>query len=364
MTATFAGLTGLAAAAAGDDFDPLRPQWERVFTWRGGGGYKDNVFLSPVHPRASAFASLGGDALLLRVSPIGFQFSLFAGADAQHFLEPAHNEITAFAVGKWEYDFNDTFRGALSAEYFYQDQVVDVATLDPGSSLSVGAATVRGHTITLRPELAVGWPRDYSLSIETPCSRAYYEPLDDYWEGGVKVALTRSYGHDSSLSLSYEPAWRFYDHDPALTATGAALPGTHRARFQQEVQIASRHFWDEPKHWRTTTRLGARWVGENAGGFADYTQWFASAQLRYQSPSWEITLESRLREYDYHNEPVSAANPELRHRTEWSTEVRVERTLTKHLRIAAGYEHEQTYSNDAAAVYSVNTVTGSVQWEF
>lgn len=344
---------------------PLLPQWEPVFTLRGGGGYKDNIFLSPTQPQGSAFVSGGGDVMVLRLSPAGPQFSFFASTDVNHFLEPSHTESAAFALAKLEQDFNETWKGSLAAEYLYQDQFVDVAFLDPGTNITVRAAAIRSHTITLRPGIEVELPRRLSLALETPVTRSYYdEPLDDYWRGGFKLTLARRYGYNSQLSISYEPAWRFYDNDPALTSTGTPIPGTHRERFQQEAQFTWRHFWDEAKHWRTTTKLGGQLVEENAGGFADQSQLAASAQVRYRAGPWEITAEGRVRRYDYRVQPFSATDPRTRERTEWTAGLSLERELTKHLRILVSYDHGQTLSEDALEAYTVNTVSGSLQWEF
>lgn len=355
----------MAARAETPELFPLLPQWEPVFTVRSGGGYKDNVFLSPTQPQGSAFVSAGGDVMVFRLSPGGPQFSFFASADLNHFLEPSHTEYTTFALAKLEQDFNETWKGSLGAEYLYQDQFADVAFLDPGTNVTVRAAAIRSHTITARPGLEAKLPHRFSLAFETPVTRSYFdEPLDDYWHGGVKLTLAHGYGYNSQFSLSYEPAWRFYDSDPALTSTGAPVPGTHRQRFQQEALLAWRHHWDELKHWRTTTKLGGRLVEENAGGFSDHTQWFASAQIRWRAQLWEISAESRVRLYDYRVQPFSVTDPRPRQRTEWMAGLSVDRELTKHLRLLLSYDHEQTLSDDVLEAYAVNTISGSLQWEF
>lgn len=367
MTATLIGFTSIAARAEtpGLDSFPLLPQWEPVFTVRSGGGYKDNVFLAHTQPQGSAFVSGGGDVMVLRLAPAGPLFSFFASADANHFLEPSHTEYAAFALAKLEHDFNETLKGAFAAEYFFQDQFADIAFLDPGTNVAVRAAPIRSHTITVRPDLKVQLPHRLSLVFETPVTRSSYnEPLDDYWHGGLKLTLIRSYGFSSQLGMSYEPAWRFHDNDPALTATGSPIPGTHRQRFQQEAQLTWRHHWDEPKQWRTITKLGGRVVEENQGGYADHTQLFASAQIRYRARQWEISAESRVRHYDYRVQPFSATDSRTRERTEWTAGLTVERELTKHLSILLGYDHERILSEDVLETYTVNTVSGSLQWEF
>jgi hypothetical protein len=250
MAATLIGFTGIASRAQtpGESL-LLFPQWEPVFTLRTGGGYKDNVFLSHSRPQASAFISGGGDVMVLRAAPTGPQFNFFASADVIHFLSTtsSHDEYTAFAQAQAQQDFGPALKASLAAEYFYQDLFADVAFLDESSSgtnVAVRPAAVRSHTLALRPGAQLTLPRDFSISLETPVTREYQEaPLDDQWNVGFKAALTRSYGHDSRLSLSYEPTWRFYDHDPALTSSGLAITNSHRRRFLQETLLTWRHYW-------------------------------------------------------------------------------------------------------------------------
>lgn len=365
MTATLIGFTGMAARADMPELFPLLPQWEPVFTLRSGGGFKDNIFLSPTQPQGSAFVSGGGDVMVLRLSPTGPMLSFLASADVNHFLESAHTESTAFALAKVEQDFDETWKGSFATEYVYQDQFVDLAFLDPGTNVTVRAASIRSHTITALPALEAALPGRWRVSLESPATRSYSdEPLDDYWRTGFKLTLARRYGYTSQISISYEPSWRFYDNDPALTSTGTPIPGTHRERFQQEAQFIWRHFWDETKRWRTTGKFGGSLVEENAGGYGDQTLLTASAQVRYRAAPWEITAEGRVRRYDYRVQPFSATNPRTRERTHWSAGLTLERQIAKHLRVLLSYQHEQTLSEDALEAYTVNTISSLLQWEF
>ena len=365
MTATLIGFTGTAALAETPEPPVLLPQWEPVFSVRSGGGYKDNVFLSHANPQGSAFLSAGADLLALRVAPEGPQFSLFAGADTTHFLQPSHHEATAFALAKVEQDFHRIWQGSFAVEYLYQDQFADVAFLDPGTNVAVRAAAIRSHMITARPAVELALPRELRLALELPVTRAYYNDLlDDDWRGGLKLALARDYGSKSELSTSYGPTWRWYDEDPALTSSGASIPGTQRERIQHEAQLTWRHHWDKPMHWRTTAKCGSRMVEENGGGYADHTQLFASVQVRYRCSGWEIAAAGGLRYYDYRRQTLSAMDARTRARTEWSAGINFERRLTKHLGLAVSLDHERTLSNDELESYSVNAVSGTLQWEF
>jgi hypothetical protein len=370
MAATLIGFTGIDSRAQSPEELLFPAVWQPAFALRSGGGYKDNVFLSSAQREASAFVSAGADVMVLRLAPMGPQFNFAAGGDWSHFLstEPAHDEYTAFAQAQLEHDFRETITGWFAADYFYQDQVLDVTFLDPalsGTNVTVVAAPIRGHALTLKPGVSVDLSSQSALSLELPVARQYYEhPLDDYWKAGLKLTLGYSYGRQSQLSLNYEPSWRFYDNDPALTTSGAPIPGSHRERFQHDVLLTWRHHLDEAKHWRTLAKLGGRLTEENGGGFADYGQLSASTEVRYRARRWEVSAEGRVRAYRYDSQTVSATDLSKRRRTDWTAGARFERQLTKWLRLIASYEHEETLSNDATETYRVNTVSGSLQWEF
>ncbi len=370
MAATLIGFTGMALRAQTPEEFLFPTVWQPAFAIRAGGGYKDNVFLSHSQRQSSPFASAGMDAILLRLNPTGPQFNFAGGGDWSHFFStrPVHDEYTAFAQAQLEHDFRETVTGWFAADYFYQDQVLDVTLLDPSlaaTNLTVVASPIRGHTITIRPGASVDLSSQMALSLEAPVARQYYDlPLDDFWKAGLKLTLGYSYGRQSQLSLGYEPAWRFYDHDPALTDTGAAIPGSHRERLQHDLMLTWRHHWDEPKRWRTIAKLGGRLTEENGGGFADYGQLSAATEIRYRAPRWEISAEGRVRAYRYESQTVSATDLSKRRRTDWAAGARVERQLLKWLKLIASYEHEETLSNDSTETYRVNTVSGSLQWDF
>lgn len=364
MAATLIGFTGVSARAQPPETLSLPVWWDAVYTVRAGGGYKDNVFLSHTGPQASAFAAAGADVMVLRAAPTGPQFNLFASADVDHFFtSQPYDEINAFVQAQLEQHFLESLKASLAAEYFFQDQFLDISSLE-ATAVATNAA-VRGHTLTARPGLRWDLPARFWLAVEAPVTRQWFaRPLDDYWKAGGKFTAGFGYGRKSHVSASYEPSWRWYDTDPALTLTGTAMPGTRRERFQQETILQWRHFWDAAGHWRTTARFGHRLATENGAGFADYTEWFVSGQIRYQHGPWEITAEAKARRYDYERQTISATNPALRRREEWEAGLRVERELTKHLRVIASYESGVVWSNDERERYTVNLVSGSLQWEF
>lgn len=370
MAATLIGFTGIGLRTHASEDLALPGLWEYAFAVRGGGGYKDNVFLSPDQPQGSAFLSTGGDFTALRLVPDGPLFTLYAGGDARFFLstEPANNEYTAFVQAQLEQDLRDNLTGWLALDYLYQDEIEDITFLDPAltvTNLTTQATQVRGHTITLRPGISRDLSQHWIISLETPITRQYYaEPLDDYWNAGVRLTLGYSYGYNSQLSLSYEPTWRGYDNEPALTASGAVIPGTELQQLQQIGNFTWRHHWDAAKRWRSVLKLGGSVVNENGGGFSDYALFAGGAEIRYRARRWEISAEGRIRSYQYASQTVSATDTAQLRRTEWAAVLQFERALTKRLRLLVDYQFGQALSNDDAEDYTVNTVSASLQWEF
>jgi len=361
MAATLIGFTGFASGAEPSGSFPSLAFWDALYSARIGGGYKDNVFLAHDEVEQSPFLSAGGEIILLRVAAFGPQFSFLATGDVNRFPAVSHTESTAFSQAQVEQEFGASLKGSLAAEYFFQDQVVDVSV----SETNREAVPAFGHTLTVRPGLRQDLPQRFWMALEALASRQLFDsPLDDYWEVAPRLTLGQSYGRDSHLALSYGALWRFYDTEPARTASGQAITNETRELLQQEVRLTWRHFWDEPKHWRTTLTMAGRWNDDNGGGYFNYIRPLASAQVQYRAKPWEITAETRVALYDFEEQTVSATDLSKRKRTDWSAEIRMERQLGKFFRLITSFEHEQTFSNDELETYSVNTVSGSVQWEF
>jgi hypothetical protein len=61
---------------------------------------------------------------------------------------------------------------------------------------------------------------------------------------------------------------------------------------------------------------------------------------------------------------VSDTDPAKRKRTELSAGALIERELWRKLVFVLKYDYERTLSNDEWETYTVNTVSGSLRWEF
>ena len=203
------------------------------------------------------------------------------------------------------------------------------------------------------------------MMVELPGQRQFFaEPLDDYLEYGPRLTLGKTYGHQSELSLRYEFARRFYDHEPLRDATGSAVPGSHRESTQHDARLTWKHFWDTQRRWRTTTKLVARQSEDNGSGYFDYTKLQASEQILFRTRVWEISAEAKLAHYDYPVQTISATDPAKRRSTEWGLNLRCERRVSRLLKIFAEYDRVETISNLAFEQYVVNTVKGGLNWTF
>jgi hypothetical protein len=369
MAATLIGLSGMNVLHAQTEEEVsalvaeslLLPDWSTMFTVGAGGGYNDNVFLAHADPQSSPFVSTSAELMVLRVSPEGPQFNLFATGEAEYFPDVSHKEFTAFTQVSVDQDFHEIWTAGLGAQYFYQDQVLDVST----SETNREAVPVVGHTISLRPHLNVQLPKRNWLETEASVTRQIYNaPLDNYYGVGGRLTIGHSYGRDSQVALSYEPLWRPYDDELARTASGQVITNSHRQALRQDVRFAWRQYWDAEKRWRTVLATGWGLNQENGGGYFNYTRWFVSERVRYRARGWEISAEGRFSHYDYENQAVSATDPAKRRRDEWRAALEIERALIKHLTVNLTYENENILSNDSLETYSVNAVGVSLHWEF
>src|SRR5437762_9242461 len=175
--------------------EQLNP-WSTSFNLRLGLGYKDNVLLSSVQETGRGFFATGVELFLLRLPIDGAQFYFFLSGEDIRYLDrdPVEKEQTLIAVAQWKKEFPSSWQVAVTGQYLYQDQVVDVSTTESGFR----TAQVRGHGLTLRPSLRRNFGSQIWLELEMPATREILDdPLDPYSEFGPKVTLAHEYGHKS-----------------------------------------------------------------------------------------------------------------------------------------------------------------------
>ena len=137
---------------------------------------------------------------------------------------------------------------------------MDVSVTEP----TLATIPVEGHGLGLREGIRHDFADEYWVSLELPVKRQFFrQPLDDYWDYGLRIALGKSYGNKSELSVSYDLAERAYDQEQLRMTDGTPIPGTHRKSLQQEVRLNWKHYWDAQSHWRTYSRQSVeRLLGE------------------------------------------------------------------------------------------------------
>jgi len=360
----FASITDLRACAAETlELPEGFPLWQESVQLEAGFGYNDNVALSSFDRQRSPFAMASVEAMLFRLPWNDWQLSLMAvGSDAEY-LERSisiDREQNAAVSGEFTYFIGRGWRSVSTLQYVFINQVMDVST-------TYGASypqQVFGHTLDLkqaaRKDLGPWW-----TEFEVSGSRDWFrEPLDDFWQAGPRLTLGRSLGDRCEVSLSYQASSLIYDSREETDRAGTPLPGTHLRYLPQSVEMSWQQALDARHRWRNLLRLSFESSEDNGSGYYDYDQYRIAEQVRYRTEGWEFNLQAALAYYDFPNQPVSLTDPRARHRTSLRVALRAEKTLSKHWRAYAVYDHERSFSNLRADRYDANTVTGGVIFAF
>lgn len=342
---------------------PDLPLWDYTVNLRAGAGYKDNLLLNRAATESSYLLSTALETMILRLPLDGRQLTCFVSAEDVRY--PDGNEVKkeqlllALAQGKLE--FSPTLAGGLAAQYIYQDQVLDVSATETNTE----PLQLRGHQLTLRPSARWKLPHQGWFEAEFLGQRQLFdETVDDYWESGPRLTLGRDYGRRSSVSLAYSFAWRLYDTRTPLQLDGMPIPDEDLEFRRHDVELALRHNWDARRHWRTVTRLNVQFNQDNGPGYFDYGLYRFTQQLRYVAADWDLKVQARVSYYDYAQQPISSTDPTVREKTLVAAGFRGERKLTKHLKLFADYQYEQSFSNLTTDEYRVQTVMAGIDWEF
>jgi hypothetical protein len=343
--------------------EKLPSAWIKTLEARTWAGYKDNVLLGNLNVIGSPLVAGGLDLMFYRLPVDGWEYLVLSSADYTYYpsAPQANPEANALVEGQVKRTFAEGWRGGLSAEYLYFDQVMDSSVIGQG----ISSMLVEGHTFTLRPSLGKDLNPGYRVELEVPVTRQIFQQfVDSYWEFGPKLVLGRQYGNKSDVNFAYEFIDRPYDTRLQRDAQGDLLPGRELSFYLNQVSVAWRQNWDEGRHWRTTTKLSLLRNDDNGSGYYAYWRPQISEQLRYQARTWEVRLEARAAYYHYDLEHVGGLESPLREKTYFRVNVRGEKTLTKSLKVFAQYEHEQALSNLDLDQYNVNTISAGLNLEF
>lgn len=344
------------------DLPTLSP-WDTVFTFQSSAGYKDNVSLSAVRPSGSAFVRNQLEAIVFRLPLEGWEFNAFVSGEDTRFLasDVVDMEQNALAHAQLKRTWSEQWSSSLSGQYLYQNQVVDLST----SLATPTVLAVQSHTYSTRFAVRRTFAERWWWELEPTLTRQdFNSPLDDYWEGGPKLSLGRTYGQRSEATVSYELNHRPYDHREQSTRAAAAIPGTALAFTQHRAQLTWKHHWDEPRHWRTTTKLGYEASHDHGSGYYDFRKWQVSQQVRWAAAPWEVSLTGRVADYRYPHQAVAPGDPRGTARADFSLHLHLERALTKRMKWFLDYDFERSLANQPATGYAVNLLNSGVSWDF
>jgi hypothetical protein len=349
--------TSLALCAESDS-SSLWIQSHEARTW---SGYKDNVLLSYKNSISSPLVGGGFDLMFFRLPADGWEYMFLVSADYVYYpsAREAEHEAVGFAQAQVKKTFDGGWRSGLSAEYLYFNQVFDstVYQEEPGS------IHVEGHSMLLRPSAGKDVGLSYRLDLEVPVGRQEFaEFIDDFWEAGPKLILSREYGRKSQLSASYQFTQRLHDSREARDTAGGIISGQLLEFSQHEAGLGWRHFWDQQQRWRTVARVGLQRNSDNAGGYYDFVRPQIFGQLRYQLPGWELRAEGRGSHYLYDHQRVAEVHSPKRERTILRLTVRGEKTVKGPWKAFAQYEHERAWGNLELDRYIANTISAGIAY--
>jgi len=334
--------------------------WDTTARVTVGGGYRDNVLRTSVAPESSAFVASAADVSLIRLSERGSQWTFFLlGEDTRYFDSPSVPKEQVFsATAQFESPVRPGEWAGGFLQYLYQNQILDVSETEA----ELRRVLVEAHNVMFRPhwqsELGPGW----TVKLEGTMNRQIYvTDLDDFWEGAGRLSLAHRYGRKSELSLGCQLRLRFYDTREQYDRQGTPLPGTSLVYWQHELGGQWRHYWDADRHWRTVTKASLLLNRDNGFGYFDYDRVQFSQQVRWSDRGWEATAQARMGWYRY---AVQHIGSELRERSYYALDLRLERRLGKYWLLYAAAEREWNISNDPLDEYEDWMATAGVGVEF
>lgn len=352
-----------SAYAQTNEFLPEEPSpWDKSLNLRAGFGYKDNLALSPTNGEHSTFVLSALDLSALRLPLDGKQVTIFLTGEDTRFLQGHQVKYEQYlaALTEFKADLTPHWNAGVGLHYVYQDQVLDVSSIQA----TLGPTRVQGHRLGLSPSLHWDYHKDFWVQVEPGLTRQFLkQPLDDYWEPSAKLTAGHNYGFRSAVSLGYEFKQLIFDTREQAQPDGTVLAGHALEYTQHEIDLSFRHNWDAKRRWRTMTRLNFQLNDDNGPGFYDYYRYQATQQIRYVDARWDFKASAKVSYYDFAIQPATVSDPSPRAKTLLTFSLRGERKLMKSLKLFAEFEHERSSSNRPAEEYRVNRVVGGIDFE-
>ena len=339
------------------------PIWDHSFTVRGGVGYKDNVLLNKHNRQKSGFWLSAGDFFLIREQGHGNHLTAFGTFEDRRYFSAEGINKEQLGTGQIDFkrDLSANWQAGVVLQYVYLDQVLDVSITENISQ----AIPVRAHSLSGAPYLAVQLPWDMRLETRFEIERQFIKlPLDDFWEAGPEITVTKRYGNRSDLFASYAFHERAYDNRRQFSLDFETIPDTSLKFYKHILEAGVKHYWDADRRWRTTVKGAYERTEENGSGFYDYDKIRASIQGAYVQDSWEARLQGRVTHYQFDRQPVEFGNSTALGRTEWNVNAQLRRNLWKTLAVFVESDHEWVESNFNIDSYHANTVMAGAEFEF
>ena len=349
--------------------------WDKQLSFSTGLGYKDNVLLSALYPRGSAFFVNGLDCIVIRLPLDGWQVEgSVVGDDIRYWhtvgtssTNSTSSEDSFIGSLKVQRELPGDWKAGLAVLGAYENQVLDISP-----PLSVPAtALVEGENLTATPFLRKDLGSRWWLQLEMPVTRWWLAaPLDDDWEFGPVVTAGLAVSRGSALSLSYgvsyqdHNSWTDAEYDDGVSDPG--YPSQKLSIFQQRAELAWQQYWDAHQRWRSSTQLIFADLQDNGGGYYNEYQYQIIQDLRWQTADWMIKGSVNLTYEDYPIQWIGAHNGNTLYRNLWEFSFEVERRLYKGLRTFAKAEYQRSISNEDfnADDYHATTISGGLRYEF
>jgi hypothetical protein len=345
------------------DLSASKAHWAKSITLRGALGYKDNILLNQFDQQSSPFWLSSAEFFVLREKKDLNQIMVFGSIEDRHYFsaDRIDKEQLATSQAEFKQQLGENWEAGLTGQYVYLDQVLDVSITESIAQ----AVPVKAHVLSAAPFAARKLPWGMRLEARFEVERQFVaEPLDDYWEGGPKLALTRTYGNRSELFAHYSYRDRAYDSRRQFDLTYVSLPDTSLRFDKHTIEAGVKHYWDTDRHWRTTARGTWERNQDNGPGFYDFNKWKAALQLAYSNDRWEMSAQGRYTRYAFDQQPTLAGASTVLNRDEWTLNTRLRRTVYKTASVFVETEHEWVTSNLNLEEYEANTYMAGIEWEF
>lgn len=333
-------------------------------------GYKDNVLLSPADEKRSAFVRGRAEVFALHLSEKSpFDFSLFSEVNGTRFFSSfeVDGERVDHEAGAWlnlepGYRLGNSLKLSLPVMGYYRDEVMDVS--DTVLRQSVVAWKMWGASVA--PTVRWTFHRAWWLEASATGDRTRYDDhSEDSRLGAGELRLAWRPSARLETRLTARKRWRSFDSRTQYNAAGFPRPGTRLKVAEREGELRLSFTWDEAERWKTTTRARVMDYRDNGSGFFDYRDKGISQELEWKSDPWLVQIEgaaSRL-DFDVQLSGIGAAPPPLL-KDRYSGEIRVERVLSSHWTVFAGYVWERRRSNEAIASYTMNEGLLGLRWSW